>query len=444
MSDCDWILFIEKKKKKREGGERRGLYMNMERGIVDDIVGKNLEREMKRESDSIDDFEHLDHVASGGGGLIDVGNTVSLVDAAATKLERNLLDTTITEGTIEDILKPVPATPPPSAEFGKFILDTSPTDSIEQKLASFGDSNYYNNQFNMEKSEDKINKVDSKMTTMSFIEAERGGDDFVERASFDKNLLKNNPGDVDLLLDQKKSTQYIHGDDENKKDEILKPEKEQQLSSDFGLKEFEETKKISQDVDKNYDEDIFCELKSSSVPPVAQDLLGKECLGDECQLSSASVGKSSNKNDFPWNSSEDLQAPTKPLPPLPASDYDDDPVVSHDDNNQTNDSADEEFESEIESSPVKIPSQVPSNKLPKNQPQINLPSKQTVKSFVDEIAPSQIFANMGLGELTQLNHFFLKFSCFFSNFFEVFYLFNFIFSSVMFIYLFTRLRAYVQ
>lgn len=122
----------------------------------------------------------------------------------------------------------------------------------------------------------------------------------------------------------------------------------------------------------------------------------------------------------------DFIAPTKPLPPLPSNDNniftsnhndynkehhnndidndnidddDDDNIIEkHDNDIQANDSADEEFESEIESSPVKVS---PACQMPKinQQPQLFTKKNEPANSIDEEIAPSKIFSNIKLGKL---------------------------------------------
>ncbi|XP_044020153.1 reticulon-1 isoform X2 [Aphidius gifuensis] len=125
--------------------------------------------------------------------------------------------------------------------------------------------------------------------------------------------------------------------------------------------------------------------------------------------------------------SNDFIAPTKPLPPVPSNDNnlftsnhndynkehhnndidndnidddddnnnDDDIIEKHDNDIQANDSADEEFESEIESSPVKV---APVCQMPKinQQPQLFTKKIESANLIDEEIAPSKIFSNMKL------------------------------------------------
>ncbi|XP_034936557.1 reticulon-1-like isoform X3 [Chelonus insularis] len=129
---------------------------------------------IKRDSDSMDDFEHLEHLApsptdnsmpselnESSVQLIDVPRAPkNLIDAAA-KLEKNLLDSTVFDPSDEKILQPVPATPPPSADLDKFS-ETMSLDSA-QTLDPF------------EALQHQVGQVDAKTATMAFMETERSG-----------------------------------------------------------------------------------------------------------------------------------------------------------------------------------------------------------------------------------------------------------------------------
>ncbi|XP_011311554.1 reticulon-1 isoform X2 [Fopius arisanus] len=124
---------------------------------------------IKRDSDSMDDFEHVEDELKSSN---DSNATTQLVDVsrAPTNLfdreittGRNLLDTTVQDEGKEDILKPVPATPPPSADFEKFSDEMS-GDPFTSNL------------------QDHLEKFDAKRMTEDFVQAERTGDDDKEES----------------------------------------------------------------------------------------------------------------------------------------------------------------------------------------------------------------------------------------------------------------------
>ncbi|CAG5099990.1 Similar to rtn1-a: Reticulon-1-A (Xenopus laevis) [Cotesia congregata] len=163
---------------------------------------------IKRETDSTDDFEHLEHLASpddskdSGINIMDSHGPKDLMEVATKLTERNLLDTTVTE--VEDkILQPVPATPPPSADLEKFSglsPSAQPLDPFEILQQQQQQQQQQHNQ------QQQPSQVDTKTATMAFMETERSGSGFYQdtpemspefgRKEFDS--YKNNNQDKDL------------------------------------------------------------------------------------------------------------------------------------------------------------------------------------------------------------------------------------------------------
>lgn len=183
---------------------------------------------IKRENDSVDDFEHLEHEISpndesraGIKNVLDV-TSMQLIDLPlspkkekrsdarveeltnlASKLERNILDTSIPAD--EKILQPVPATPPPSANYEKYAQPERESDEDEDDTTSQvlvesaqtlsgivgqncdpNDQHYpddYNNQLTsrtIKEDYKNTSEMDSKAATMAFMETEKASSDYHE------------------------------------------------------------------------------------------------------------------------------------------------------------------------------------------------------------------------------------------------------------------------
>ncbi|XP_043277947.1 reticulon-4-like isoform X2 [Venturia canescens] len=184
---------------------------------------------IKRENDSMDDFEHLEHEispndesradiknvldvtsmqlidfphASKSEKIISEGCATEELTTLASKLERNILDTSIPAD--ERILQPVPATPPPSANYEKYEEPErresyeDEEDTTSQVLVGSAqtfsgivgqdrdpkDQHYphdYNNQLTsntIERDNGTIGAMDSKAATMAFMETEKASNDY--------------------------------------------------------------------------------------------------------------------------------------------------------------------------------------------------------------------------------------------------------------------------
>uniref|UniRef100_A0A6V7KEU7 Uncharacterized protein n=1 Tax=Bracon brevicornis TaxID=1563983 RepID=A0A6V7KEU7_9HYME len=239
-----------------------------------DIVGT-----FERKSDSMDDFEHVENMSqhkddkNSSPEPSDVNNTfVQLIDVSrgpsnlydreTPNLGKNLLDATLLDDNKEDILKPVPATPPPSADFEKFSDTQMSNDPFSTDLQSQLD--------------------DAKKITSAFMECERAvlhlGHDF---KSSKPMKVQTEVKTDDNEYQDRDSPNDFHGnrtsDDESEAKSTI--EKEKVFPKDDFLGDIKESK-----------------LPAPEKAPI-MDFLGGE------------------KVDYDW--SKVGSAPTKPLPPVP-------------------------------------------------------------------------------------------------------------------------------
>ncbi|XP_033226751.1 reticulon-1 isoform X2 [Belonocnema kinseyi] len=307
---------------------------------VDDLLGANFDEQpppvskepIKRDQDSTDDFEHLEQEYS------------NLRESRPPNLDvatKNLLDTSIPA--FETDLRPVPATPPPSAnseESDPFQRDT------------------------------KTLPMDPKAASLAFVETERG----IARGEELETKNKEDPfGKFDFNPSQPKEDVLLPKDAVESKDSF-----KTDLLKDSHDLDFLEKMDVKKDVKEHKDEE-----------------------DDTWNL----VGKS--KFDEP---------PTKPLPPLPkGAEFESlDPYEkssAQDKYQMTSEllteesmkkagqsgyeTGDSEFESEPEPSPAKSVSK--GIKTEVRQPEDICPRVPERKTrVVDEIAPKEIFGNLGL------------------------------------------------
>ena len=368
---------------------------------VDDLLGGNFNEQppslvkdqIKRDQDSTDDFEHLEreyaNIRESRPPNLDFDSSSEIsqrLEAAVDVVEatRNLLDTSVPA--FEPDLRPVPATPPPSANSD--ASDTFPRDT-------------------------KTLPMDPKAASMAFMETER-------ELRLEEDLLEisNNPLEkFDFTSSQSNVTNQETGKNASKTDDSLKK------SDDF-VKENVPAEVKKQDLlqdAKLETVDFLGEVKSKN-----KDIKESKDFKDEEDDTWNLVGK--GKFDEP---------PNKPLPPLPRgggfqaidpyqkpSEKDkfemSNDFLSEEALKKTkqsgNEIRDSEFESEPEPSPAKSISKI---KTDISQPEVvcrRVSEKKT--KDIEEIAPKQIFGNLGLGELT----FFFNSSYF--KFEAVFYFFH--------------------
>lgn len=355
----------------------------------ENIIGQLPITNIKRDSDSMDDFEHLEHVVpsvpddnvasdsdfnTSSVQLVDVPRAPKNLIDVAMKLERNILDTTVYDGSDERmILQPVPATPPPSADFEK--LDGLMMSSSAQPLDPFARLQA---------------QGDAKSATMAFMETERS--DFHHETPSEFRDFDDNKED--------KFRQDDHSPD------LMKEPITQTDLYDSELNYVTKNSSLPIDIDKNDDKNlVFHDNIKSSVLPAPEKAPIMDFLNDD-HHPTQQIDKDSliNVDNDSWNSMKN-NAPTKPLPPLPKDEFEnseDKFEMTHDyikapqSGNETGDS---EFESEPEPSPAKRAIK-PITTVTQNEQQQTTKYHSNIdeKKFHDEIAPRKIFSDMGLGK----------------------------------------------
>ncbi|KAK0098792.1 hypothetical protein PV326_003133 [Microctonus aethiopoides] len=398
---------------------------------------------IKRESESMDDFEHVEHITSlsSDGTISDLNATSDqLVDVPracsnnfidiATKLEKNLLDATIFDSPDERILKPVPTTPPPSADLEKFSDSMS---SNAQSLDPFGGL-----------SDVQTNEKSVKIATMAFIETEKS-DSFKKltpeseqkltefnsfREDDTKEKIQTNVSDGEFVQRETSPDPMVETKFENvpQNDNF---EFDDNLHNEHMVNVTFENKNKLQEKNEFFRDDVFSEIKST-VLPAPENAPIMDFLSDETDPHNREdiINKETAKKnhvDDSWNLS-DNGAPKKPLPPLPPgfkSEQADDKFKSinqgstsefvnlpaqcdksqeqYQQSNSTNDTGDSEFESEPEPSPIRILSKPTVPPHAQSDQMNNYYSRLTEKKLVEEIAPRKIFSDIGLGKLKTLN-----------------------------------------
>lgn len=296
---------------------------------------------LKREHDSSDDFEHLEHELHANNhhhhhpqSLLDFSNPLGEFDddhhlqtvpppTQLGDLLDNLLDTSIPASKNLD-LQPVPATPPPSAEFGSRQPDFGTEDELEAK---------FNDQLQ-----------DSKAVTMAFMESEKMsnfglGDDFGPKSEdLDFNFGKKSPDDLYRQnSDDEDNTEPTRSEPSVTPSHIVRPPADKLDSNlldddDMFMKdEFAPIKSSKEPPNTLYDldkDDFMGEIKSSTLPePEKSPEL--DFVKEEIMVSEATKEMPVKSDDQMWNvlekSTNDKfiekemfdEPPTKPLPPLP-------------------------------------------------------------------------------------------------------------------------------
>ncbi|KAK0181779.1 hypothetical protein PV327_004030 [Microctonus hyperodae] len=391
---------------------------------------------IKRESESMDDFEHVEHITSlsSDGTILDLNATSEqLVDVPhacsanftdmAIKLEKNLLDATIFDSSDEKILKPVPTTPPPSADLEKF------SDSMlsnAQSLDPFGGL-----------SDVQASGKSVKIATMAFIETEKSDSLKKLTPELEQKLITEFNSSHEDDIKEKFHTNVSDGEfvqreifpDPMVDSKFQNAPQNDNFESDDDLhnehmvnKTFENKNKL-QEKNEFFRNDIFSEIKSTVLPapenaPI-MDFLSDETSYNYENIINKEITKK-NHGDDSWNLL-DNGAPKKSLPPLPpgfkseqagdkfkynnqgsTSEFVNLPVQcdksqqQYQQSNSTNDTGDSEFESEPESSPIRILSKPTVPPHAQSDQMNNYYSHLTEKKFVEEIAPRKIFSDMGL------------------------------------------------
>lgn len=432
---------------------------------------------LKREHDSTDDFEHLEHELQHNNqqplpphqNLLDLSNPLgdfgeqqphNLIDGLPDhhSATTDLLDTSVpASNSVESDLKPVPATPPPSADFDKFEGGAR----HQAEVASFGTGQQ------KDELEARIRQQlqDPKVATMAFMETEKSpygfAKDFEVRSeesnSFDiKQPIISNDDDDMFGLQRDAADNDSADEDDNTEPERSEPSEpilrapapapvadaakkaDRNLLDDdddiIAREEFGSLKERDQPPSSLYtfDKDDFMgEIKSSTLPePEKSPEL--DFVKDEIIVHEATKEKPKKPEDELWNVLEKSgndrfeerevlrdEPPTKPLPPLPKGaehdifdDFEKD--KGHDKYEMSNDfllaesknnkaqlsggeTGDSEFESEPEPSPAKTaPARPALGDAAERKIFCQKPDKNR---DIDEIAPKEIWRHIGIGEL---------------------------------------------
>ena len=338
---------------------------------------------IKRDQDSTDDFEHLEREYSNSRESRppnlefdpEIPHLMDEDSFTGRQTTKTLLDTSIPS--FESDLRPVPATPPPSANSD----ESDPFQRVPKTLP-----------------------MDPKAASMAFMETERGlvlGENLLETKNKEDSLGKfdfnSSQPKVDDLLPK---VGFEAKDNLKNVDDFLKDAGDFEKKGEDILKHSEIKK--SEDLDFLEKMDVKKDLKENKE--------FKDFKDDEDDTWNL-VGKS--KFDEP---------PTKPLPPLPkeaefesfdpyekpnaqdkyqmSSDFLTEEMMKKAGQSE-NETGDSEFESEPEPSPAKSVPKVIKTEVP--QPEDicrRVPERKT--RVVDEIAPKEIFGNLGLGELQKI------------------------------------------
>lgn len=345
---------------------------------------------LKRDHDSVDDFEHLGHDGSPDERPEQQPPAPRLIDAPRVDdllhIGDSFQDSVLPSALLDAEAKPVPATPPPSADLDKCAAMAQSSDPFQQPL----------------------DPVDPKLASMTFVETERayryqlddddddgddgngdgdGDDDNEERGvHLQPPLLPMSasavPADTDLL-----SKAFA-----DSKVRPLEEDPSAMLFTDYGKRHGrDDTPPRGADVDEDFMRNI-----RSSMAPEKSPLI--DFLGDEASR----VDKVRNvADDDSWNVVEraDLkreqarpfEPPTKPLPPLPREARQDvyeetaKPPPPLPPLQQIGSKHESALNKRRETSKPKEADPVPSRPLGRKKQEI-------------EIAPKEIFRDMGLGE----------------------------------------------
>ncbi|KAL0116981.1 hypothetical protein PUN28_010093 [Cardiocondyla obscurior] len=354
---------------------------------------------LKRDHDSVDDFEHLGHDGSPDDRpdhrqqqqppSIDAPRVDDLLH-----IGDSFQDSVLPSALLDAEAKPVPATPPPSADFDKCAAMAQSSDPFQQPL----------------------DPVDPKLASMTFVESERAyrhqfhddedgdDDDGDDNYNIEEEEIHLQPP----LLPTSTTASTVQDDSDlllssftKAADSKVPPIEEDSdtLFSDYGKRQERSFAPF-----KDNDEDLVQNVKSSMLPaPEKSPLI--DFLGDDGE--STREEKVKNDDDS-WNVVErtDLkreqaraaafEPPTKPLPPLPKE-------------AQFLERASQDA---FESSGDFLATEITKSSLPQQRPSVKTQQREAPKPkeadrapyrpVVDkkkqeiEIAPKEIFRDMGL------------------------------------------------
>ncbi|XP_071570760.1 uncharacterized protein Rtnl1 isoform X1 [Temnothorax nylanderi] len=278
---------------------------------------------LKRDHDSVDDFEHLGHDGSPDDRPeqqqqqqpsprpIDAPRVDDLLH-----IGDSFQDSVLPSALLDAEAKPVPATPPPSADFDKCAAMAQSSDPFQQPL----------------------DPVDPKLASMTFVETERAyrhqfhddddddddndnDDNKEEEINLQPPLLPTSTAttvqaDSDFLLSS--STKAV----DSKVQPIEEREDPATLFTDYGKRHERDVTPLGS---TNVNEDFTQSIRSSMLPaPEKSPLI--DFLGDDSESSRGDKIKNITDDDS-WNmvkrtdlkreQARAFEPPTKPLPPLP-------------------------------------------------------------------------------------------------------------------------------
>lgn len=276
----------------------------------------------KRDHDSVDDFEHLCHESSPDDRaeqqhqsqprLIDAPRVDDLLHIGDSfrASDSELLPSALIADVGDVEAKSVPATPPPSADFDKCESMAQSSDPFQRPL----------------------DPVDPKLASMAFVETERGSPahQFHDDDDNDETLRLFQPpllptsiattvkDDSDFLFS---STAKIT-DEENKADSKEHPIEEREDT--FGLDQGKWHEAAPPNT-TNIDDDFVRSIKSSVLPTAEKspvlDFLGDDIVPPREDKTKNIMDDDSwnvvEKTDVKREQAKELEPPMKPLPPLP-------------------------------------------------------------------------------------------------------------------------------
>lgn len=278
--------------------------------------------DLKRDHDSVDDFEHLGHDGSPDDRsdhyqhqqqplrLIDAPRVDDLLHIGDSFQGS---DSVLPSALVDVETKPVPATPPPSADFDKCEAMAQSSDLFQRPL----------------------DPVDPKLASMAFVETERSypppahqfrddddEDEDDKKLGLQVPLLPSSTATADSDLFFSSATKA-----ESESQPFEKREDILNLGIDQGKWHREQEATLPSGI--NFDEDPLRRDVRSSVLPTAEKSPMVDFLGDDDPPSTKEDKSRNIMDDDSWNvvektdvkrpeqAAKEFEPPTKPLPPLP-------------------------------------------------------------------------------------------------------------------------------
>jgi len=361
---------------------------------------------LKRDHDSVDDFEHLGHDSSPDDHsdhqqhqqqqprLIDAPRVDDLLHIGDSfQVPESALPSALIADVDDIETKSVPATPPPSADFDKCEAMAQSSDPFQRPLDA----------------------VDPKLASMAFVETER----FHHPIQFKDDNNDDNDSEIDLqppLLPVFPATTVKTDDDilptldtkvtDSKADKTQPIGGFDDIAAD--LHSDQPKKLYDNENDKpssiGIDDDLAWNIKSSALPISERSPLVDFLENDSVVVSRENkTSKTNIMDDDSWNvvektdvkGREQLEPPTKPLPPLPKE------AEFLENVHQSEYNASKDL---LIAEALKEPPQRSAEDTAKRcdtrarEPDFVCPRPASRKKEEIEIAPKEIFRDMGLGE----------------------------------------------